>query len=316
MTDQLKTKLPYLAGILFSSIFGFSFMFTKITLEYVTPLGLIAYRFLLAFVTMELLRILKIINIDIDKTSRKKLLLVALLQPVMYFLFETYGLRLTTSSEAGMMIALIPVFVTIFGIMFLHEHPVRGQIIFILLGVSGIIYIQLNKMSGGFNASLLGGILLFLAVITASLFSIASRDAQKKMKSSEVTYAMMAMGAIVFNILYVTQLAFEGRMKDYFLNLAHPEVVLPLLFLGIVASIGAFFLVNYSLSKLPAHVSSVFANFSTIVAIAAGTLILNEPFYTYHVIGGFMIITGVYGTAWLNAKRRKRLKRENDSGGE
>ncbi len=316
MTENTKMKLPYLAGILFSSIFGFTFMFTKITLDYITPLGLIAYRFLIAFVTMELLRVLKIIKIDIKKSSRRKLLLVALLQPVMYFLFETYGLRLTTSSEAGMMIALIPVFATIFGIIFLHERPVRGQIVFILLGVSGIVYIQLNKMSGGFNASVLGGILLFLAAITASLFNIASRDAQKKMKSSEVTYAMMAMGAIVFNVLYMAQLAFEGRMKDYFLNLAHPEVVLPLLFLGIVASIVAFFLVNYSLSKLPAHVSSVFANFSTIVAIAAGTLILDEPFHAYHVIGGLMIITGVYGTAWLNAKKKKRLKQKNGSGGE
>jgi drug/metabolite transporter (DMT)-like permease len=314
MSESIKSKLPYLAGLLFSTIFGFTFMFTKITLDFVTPLGLIAYRFLFAFITMEILRITHVINIRISKDFRKKLLLVALLQPVLYFLLETYGLRLTTSSEAGMMIALIPVFVTVFGILFLNERPVRGQIIFILLGVAGIIYIQLNKMTSGFNASVLGGILLFLAVITASLFNIASRDAQKKLSSLEVTYAMMALGALVFNMLYVTQLIWQGRISDYVSNLIQHEVILPLLFLGVIASVGAFFLVNFSLSKLPAHVSSVFANFSTVVAIGAGTLILGEPFHLYHAIGGLMIITGVYGTARLNAKKKQRLKNNSDGG--
>jgi len=42
-------KYAHIAGISFSIIFGFSFMFSKILLENITPMGVIAYRFIVAF---------------------------------------------------------------------------------------------------------------------------------------------------------------------------------------------------------------------------------------------------------------------------
>jgi drug/metabolite transporter (DMT)-like permease len=103
------------------------------------------------------------------------------------------------------------------------------------------------------------------------------------------------------------QLLFDNRVEDYFLNLAHIELLLPLLYLGIVASIGGFFLLNFTLGKLPAHVSSVYANLSTIVAITAGAVFLSEPLEYYHFIGGAMIILGVYGTVWFNRRGKLRV---------
>ncbi len=63
---------------------------------------------------------------------------------------------------------------------------------------------------------------------------------------------------------------------------------------------------NYALGKLPAHVSSIYANLSTVVAVIAGYIFLNEALHWYHIVGGLMIILGVYGTARLNY--RKQLK--------
>ena len=118
----MKTK-GHIAGISFALIFGFSFMFSKIALESsdVTPMGLIAYRFLIAFLVFEVLRLTKVIKIRFNKEFAIPVFLVAFFQPILYFIFETYGLNLTSSSEAGMMIALIPIFVTIFSSFVLHE---------------------------------------------------------------------------------------------------------------------------------------------------------------------------------------------------
>jgi drug/metabolite transporter (DMT)-like permease len=300
------TKKIHIAGILFASIFGFSFLFSKIALSYVTPIGLIAYRFLIAFITFEILRQLKIIKINIKKEQMKYLVAVAFFQPILYFLFETFGLNLVSSGEAGMMIALIPIFVAILSSLIIKERPKPIQVLFILLSVTGVIIIQLSKLGSESNSEVLGFILLLLAVISAAMFNIASRTAsQKALRPMEVTYFMMLFGAFTFNIIYVIQLIVEQRIGDYFTNLLYIDILLPIVYLGIVASIGGFFLVNLVLSKVPAHVSSIYANLSTIVAIIAGVILLDETITLYHIIGSIFIITGVYGTVRFN--RRKKL---------
>ncbi|MFW6298397.1 MAG: DMT family transporter [Bacillota bacterium] len=302
-------KEAHIAGIAFSIIFGFTFMFSKTALSYVTPIGLIAYRFLTAFLVFELIRRLRFITVRFQKAHLKDLLMVALFQPVLYFLLETFGLNLTTSAEAGMMIALIPIFTTILGTILLKEKPKLLQIPFILMSVGGIILIQLFKSGSEVDIQMLGFFLLFGAVISAALFNIASRKASTSLKPHELTYFMMLVGAVTFNVIYLIQLAMGGGIGTYISNLNHVEIVLPILYLGTIASMGGFFLVNYALSRLEAHVISVYANFATIVAVAAGAVFLNEALEYYHFIGGAMIIIGVYGTVRLNNGESRRAKR-------
>ena len=296
----MNNRIVHIVGILYATIFGFTFMFSKVALEYVRPVGLIAYRFLIAFIALEILRQFKVFKISVNRSKILPLLLVAILQPVLYFIFETYGILKTTSGEAGMMIALIPIFVTLLSAMIIKEKPRLIQFLFIILSVSGVIFIQIMKSSSGLTFELAGFLLLLAAVISAALFNIASRSASKTIRPYELTYFMMLIGALVFNVIYLIQLAMEGSTLKFITNLYHVELLIPILYLGIIASIGGFFLVNFALSRVPAHVSSIYANLSTIVAILAGTFILKEKLFYYHYIGGFMIIIGVYGTVRFN----------------
>ncbi|MFW6320008.1 MAG: DMT family transporter, partial [Bacillota bacterium] len=286
----------HIAGVSFAIIFGFTFMFSKTALSYVSPLGLIAYRFLIAFVGFELIRRFKIVKIRFSLSHFKPLFYVAAFQPVLYFLFETYGINYTTSGEAGMMIALIPIVVSIMSAIILKEKPKPIQYGFIGLSVFGVIYIQISKAPTGIEGETIGFFLLFLAVVSAAAYNIASRSASKTLKPYEVTYFMMLSGAVIFNILYITQLSFQSRALDYIINLGHVELILPIVYLGIIASIIAFFLMNYALGQLEAHVISIYANLATVTAVIAGAVFLNEPIYRYHIIGASLIIIGVYGT--------------------
>ncbi len=298
-------KKVHLASIGFAVIFGFSFMFSKIAFEYISPIGLIAYRFLIAFIVIELLRRFKVIHIKFQKKHLKLLFLVIIFQPVLYFLLETYGLQKISSGEAGMMIALIPIFVTIFSSIILREKPNLFQILFIILSISGVLFIQISRASSGSESETIGFVLLLGAVIAAAFFNIASRSASKAIKPYELTYFMMLSGAVVFNIIYLIQLQISSNINNYILYLVHIELLIPIFYLGVIGSIGGFFLVNYALRNLPAHVSSIYANLSTIVAIAAGALLLNENLHYYHYIGSIMILTGVYGTVRFNIKKKK-----------
>lgn len=308
------SKKVHLAGILYAIIFGFTFMFSKVAMKYVSPIGLIAYRFLIAFVVYEILRLTKIVTIHFEKRHIGPLFLVALFQPILYFLTETYGLSLTTSGEAGLMIAMIPIFVTLLSALILKEKPRPVQLIFIFLSVSGVLFIQFFKVQDGIAFEVLGYLLLLGAVLSAALFNIASRNASKNLKPYEITYFMMLYGAVVFNMFYLTKLIFEGRIIDYITNLYHVELIIPILYLGIVASIGGFFLVNFALSQAPAHITSIYSNLSTIVAIVAGAILLKEKLEYYHYIGSAMIIIGVYGTVSFRKYQTRRLDQSTMKG--
>ena len=298
-------KKAHIAGIFFSIIFGFSFLMSKTALAEINPAGLLAYRFLIAFLIFEVLRWFKVIKIKFNKKTVLSIITVSIFQPVLYFLFETYGLSLSTSSEAGLMIALIPIFVTILSAIILKEKPVFLQVIFILLSVSGVVLIEVFKSGLRFESSL-GFALLLLAVISAAMFNIASRHAAKDYRPAEITYMMMLIGAIVFNSIYLRYLIVNKDVVNYFTNFSKINVVLPVLYLGGIASIIGFFLVNYSLSKLPAHISSIYSNIATIIAVIAGAIFLKEKIEYYHIIGGLMIIGGVYGAARINYLRNRR----------
>jgi len=289
------SKYPHIAGLTFASIFGLTFMFTKVLLVELSPIAIIAYRFLLAWTTLELLRRFGFVKVQLRNKRLRPVLYVALFQPVLYFLFETIGIQYVSSSEAGMMIALIPIVVAVLSPLFGRERPNVIQFLFIFLSVSGVFFINWMKSSAGEEVSLLGIGLIFLAVVSAALFNLFSRGAREQFEPVEITYVMMTTGAVIFNSIFVVQLIVEGDVLSY-ISMLGTSTLLPLMYLGIMASVGGFFLVNTSLSKLPAHVSSVYANIATIVAVIAGAVFLSEAISWFHWVGAVMIVTGVYGT--------------------
>ena len=113
---------------------------------------------------------------------------------------------------------------------------------------------------------------------------------------------MMWIGAITFNAMAIIQHLIKGEIVNYFVPLSNFKVVSAVVYLGILSSVIAFFLVNYTLSKIEASRSAVFANLSSVTSIIAGVLIRHEPFFWYQIVGAIMILTGVWGTNYFGSK--------------
>ena len=135
-----NTSKAILAALVSQVIFGFSFMFTKIALQYESPLVVIADRYFVAFVCMCVMMLVTRTKIHFTQ-SIGKLLIMALFQPVLYFLLETYGIRMTNSSFSSVMIAMIPVISMLGGHLFLKEIPTRTQYLFTIISVAGVVFI-------------------------------------------------------------------------------------------------------------------------------------------------------------------------------
>ena len=299
-----KRFLPYAAGVVYSLIFGFSFLFTKLALTHMSEMQVIAFRFLVAAFVLELLRALKIINPKFKGKNMKFILITAIFQPVLYFFFEVRGVNLSLSSEAGLMMSLVPVFTALGAAIFLKERLKLVQGFFIILSVGGVVFVNVMKEDLATSGNLLGIFYLSLAVLSGTMYGLFSKKSSGEFKPIEITYIMMWLGAIVFNAIIIVEGLFKGNLLDYFKPLQTIEGLLPILYLGVLSSVFAFFLLNYSISKIPVSQSVIFTNLVTIFAIIAGVFILDAPFCWKDLIGSLMILVGVFGTLYFREKKK------------
>lgn len=298
-----KTALATLAALGAQIIFGFSFMFTKIALGYASPLTVIADRYLTAFVGLSIVMLVTKTRIPFGK-NLWKLVLMSVFQPVLYFVFESYGIAMTTSSFSSVMISMIPVVSMICGVFFLREIPSPLQYVFTALSVGGVVLMALAGRADG-TVTLPGILLLFFAVLSSVGYNIMSRKISAQYTALERTYAMSIIGLVVFlAVALVENIKNPVAVFEPFLN---NSFVVSILYLGIASSVVAFILLNYANTYLPVAKTTVFSNITTVVSVGAGAIFLNERITPVSFVSAVMIVAGVWGVQALNMKSGKKI---------
>lgn len=248
------------------------------------------YRFFVATAGVLFLLALRVIRLE--RKPYWKLWRIVIFQPILYFTFEINGLRFTTSSEAGMLIAMIPIVVMVLSPIFLRERVRWYQYVFAFISFAGVALIV--GFGDVFGGALIGKILILGAVVSAAFYNIFSRKLSSQFRPEEITFFMMLVGFVFFTVLSLLTGQFQLKLN------AH--VVVGAIYLGIFSSIVAFFLVNFMLSKVSPTVSSLFANLTTVISVIAGSLVRNEAIRPLQLLGMALIIFALTGNAWLKQK--------------
>lgn len=284
-------KTHMLMAFIGNSIFGFSFLFSKLAMNVAEPFVLLAVRFLVAFLLMTLLKQLRLVPCNLKGKNIRPLLILGLLQPVIYFIGESYGIKYTSSSFAGILIALIPIVGLGFGALFLKEKPTVSQILFSVLSVAGVIVMTAMDGMGAFQWK--GFLFLLGAVVSGALFTIQSRSTAEQFTSFERTYVMFGVGTAAFVLIALIQGGANAQM--WIVPLTNGGFWISILYLACVSSVGAFLLLNKALDVLDVARSLVFANVTTVISVLAGIVFLKEHFSAVQAIGIIMVLIGVYG---------------------
>lgn len=282
-----------IAALTANIIFGFSFLFSKVALDYANPLIILAVRFTIAFAVLNILWLFRIVKLNFKGKPKKRIILMALAQPLLYFIFELYGIEKTSSAMSGVIISLVPVAVILLSTFVLKEKPTRSQILFSVLSLMAIVVISILSNDGGEN-SLVGILLLLGAVICAAAFNILSRSEAQRYSPFERTYMMFLIGTVGFNIIAIASLR-----ENYILELTSaaisPQFWGAIFYLSVLSSIAAFMLYNYSTSVISSVRAASFSNIITVVSVLAGIFILGEVLSLPQLICCLLIIIGVFG---------------------
>lgn len=294
--------LAYLCAVINAMVVGFSFLFTKIALEFAEPVDTLTFRFAASFAVMSIPVLMGRVRLNYRGKQLYQVLLLATLYPLGFFTLQAYGLQHATSSEGGILFAFTPVLTVLLASLFLKETTTLLQKLSISLSVSGVLFIFIMKGSRIDWSNMTGILLLFLSCLVVAGYSVLTRRLLKSFSPAEITYVMLGVACVAFLSVTLTGHAATGTLDQFFSPLASGTFVVAVLYLGILSTLVTALCSNYALSKIEASKMSVFSNLATVVSVAAGALLLAEEVRIYHIIGSALIIAGVMGTNLLGKK--------------
>lgn len=294
---DISKQKAYFAAIAYACIIGFSFLFVKVALESANPIDLLAHRFTVSFAAALLLYpfLRKKIRLSIRWHDLIYIVPFSLLYPVLFFAFQVWGLMYTSSSEAGIIQAMIPILTMALAACFLKERATWTQVLFTILSVSGVMLLFVMKGIDVKDSHMIGYVLILLSALSSSAYSVFARVITRRFHVIELTFVMTFFGFVFFNAVALIRHSANDTLPQFFSPFTHSSFVWSMIFLGILSSLLTAYLSNYALSHLEAAKVSIFNNLSAFITIAAGVLILHETIDIYHIIGGVLVIGGVIG---------------------
>ncbi|CAM4442715.1 DMT family transporter [Paenibacillus tarimensis] len=301
----------YAAAVSYAIVIGFSFLFVKLALEAAHPVDTLAHRFTIALAAAFIALIAARQRPVLGWKEILAILPLALFYPFLFFTFQTFGLVFTTSSEAGIIHATVPVFTMLLASVFLKERSTWLQKLFTLLTVAGIVSIFVLKGVQFEAASLTGIVLILLSALSSAAYTVLARRLTQRYALLQLTFYMSLIGCIAFNLMAAARHIAEGTLHQYVEPFTHPGYLGAVLYLGVMSSLVSSLLSNYALSIMAATRMSVFNNLSTMITIVTGAVILGEALQAFHYIGAAMVIMGVIGASLSKEKavRHTRSRR-------
>ena len=190
----------------------------------------------------------------IQRQDLKKFLLLALFEPFIYFVCETYGVELTSPTISAMIIATIPIFSIAAGRIFFKERITGLNIAGVILSLMGIIMVIMKGSIMGKDL-LWGIILLLIAVIAEVGHASITKSLSGNYSSQIIVMYQFLIGSVYLLPLFLWK-GLDGFNAELYLS---GDVWYPLICLAILCSSLAFSLWVSTIKNLGVAISSIFS---------------------------------------------------------
>jgi drug/metabolite transporter (DMT)-like permease len=279
-----KSWLP--AYLALGLVWGCSFIFIKLGLEFLTPFGVAFVRCALGAIT--LLIVVKLMKIDLpkEKSTWYKLWIVAMLLNVAPGILFAYAQLHVTSVLAGIINATTPLATLVVMLIAFREEKLKAEQIYgLLLGGLGVMVV-LGIWEGIGDNQLTGVIALLIAVTCYGIsFPYSKRNIiPLGLKPEAAATTQLIMAAITLLPFYL----YDGISQDNY----RPVNIFAMLALGILGS-GFAYIWNFSIiAAAGSSIASSVTYLTPVVAVFVGWLFLGEVIVWHEPVGALLVILG------------------------
>jgi len=267
-------------------VWGCSFIFIKLGLEFLTPFGVAFGRCALGSLTLLIYLKIKGLTLVRDKKLIGHLWVVALLLNVIPGIFFAWAETEVTSILAGIINAVTPL-MTLIAIMLVsrNEKPTTPQVFGLLLGFLGVLTVLGAWQGLGDNP--LWAILILLTAVTCYGFSFPySRRfiLPAQLKPEVMAATQVTLAAFTLLPLYL----FDGIAKDQY----RVGPLLAMVALGVFGS-GFAYIWNFTIMRdAGSAIASSVTYVTPLVAVLVGFIFLDEIPHWYEPLGAAIVLLG------------------------
>lgn len=268
---------------------GFSYLFMKIGAGSIEEFNLLALRFGIAFLVTGLV-FYKRLRLISKATIGYGALLGAILFGVCTLIL--FGLRTTTTSNAGFLVGLTVIFVPMLSMMFFRKRLNKNQLIGALLAIVGIGMLTLNHelhMHPGDLFCIVGGIFNALYILISDI-AVKRTDS---ITVGSLSLGFTAVYALIFSFIFESP-----ALPDTF------DGWLSVLALGLVCSAFCFIAQAVSLKYIdPVQLGLMYA-LEPIFASIVAFIFVGERMTMQGYMGAALVLSGILVSQWIEYRKK------------
>lgn len=206
--------------------------------------------------------------------------------------------ELTTATNIGLIYSAAPLLIALMAFLRFGERLSAWQMLGMVLGLAGVTVIMVEAdisrlATLRFNK---GDLWTVLATASFAIYSLGLKYIPTSLSQIE-RFGAMALGGALWHLPFVLgEIALRGPWPEL------TSVIWGALFvLVFMASLGAYLTYGFIVSRLGATIAGTTLYLSPVYAAGLAMILLDERLYAYHLIGGAMILPGL----WLVSQRAK-----------
>jgi drug/metabolite transporter (DMT)-like permease len=272
-------------------VWGASFVATKVALRYATPDVVVWLRFGMGVVILGIAVLVGRKFALPEKRDWAYFALLGFLGITFHQWLQSTGLVTAQASTTAWIVATIPVFMALLGWLALKEKLFWLQVVGIFLSALGVLLVVtrgdlVQLASGKFGT--VGDFLILISAPNWAIFSVLSRRGLQKYPATLMMFYVMAFGWLFSSVLFFV----EGGLNQ--IGYIPWEGWAGIAFLGIFCSGLAYIFWYDALQVLPVAQTGAFLYLEPVSTVVVAALILGEQLYLATLMGGVLILVGVW----------------------
>jgi drug/metabolite transporter (DMT)-like permease len=200
------------------------------------------------------------------------------------------GLRYVSGAVAGVIIGSSPVATALLSAIMIQDVPLRTVWMGAVLSCAGVGMVSVAGFRAAGDQPILGGLLVFLGVVSWALYSIGSRSIMERVPALTVNWTTL----LVATALQLPLLWTDRKMLEVGVASVTTPDWLALGYLVVFATAVAQQAWLFGVKGVGPSRASVVGNLTPVAAVGLSALILRESVGVVEVVGIILILAGVW----------------------